>query len=208
MTAFRDLQMPSFPALEACLTPASWTPAPLEPSSVTALTSAPTSLTPRLIFALTVDGNRHRLRFTDCLHAPQAALNLVSVGRMLERGWRCTFEGSPPHCDLSCQGKSLGSVPLRSGLCFLDLEFVHFDAPLPLTSIPTLTAFARVPITLDLWHARLGHAGQGAVKRLSSVAIVFPSNPQTALKHRSSWSWFMQMLVVRCPCTPWLMFIC
>ncbi|KAG1837906.1 hypothetical protein DFJ58DRAFT_634733, partial [Suillus subalutaceus] len=34
-----------------------------------------------------------------------------------------------------------------------------------------LSAFAKVPLSWDLWHARLGHPGGSAVKRLSHFLI-------------------------------------
>ncbi|KIO06667.1 hypothetical protein M404DRAFT_138230 [Pisolithus tinctorius Marx 270] len=103
---------------------------------------------------LTIRGNRYQVHLTNCLHAPQAALHLVSVGWMLCQGWGCNFQGDPTRCELSHHGRPLGSVPLQSNnLCFLDLQFVCFDAPLPLTMTPVLSAFAQVLVTFDLWHA-------------------------------------------------------
>lgn len=63
---------------------------------------------------LSVGGDKHRVRLTNCLHAPQAALHLVSVGWMLRQGWVCNFQGDPARCELS-----LGGVQLQSNnLCF------------------------------------------------------------------------------------------
>ena len=117
------------------------------------------------ISLLNVGGHKHKVKFSGCLHAALGAmLNLLSMGWMLSKGWDCHFHGGPSHCDLSYHTSPLGSVPLQNNLCFLDLELLCFDAPLPLLQEPTpLTAFARVAITPDLWHAHLGHvSGEAA----------------------------------------------
>jgi Integrase core domain len=88
---------------------------------------------------------------------------------MLSRGWECNFKGTPPRCDLVCNGKELGSVPLVNHLCFLSLQFVPFDAPLLLMITPQLSAFLRVSVTHDLWHAHIGHVSGEAAKRLLQV---------------------------------------
>ncbi|KAG1784231.1 hypothetical protein EV702DRAFT_1191234 [Suillus placidus] len=49
---------------------------------------------------LSIGGKRHRIRLSNCLHAPSAMLNLLSVGWMLSKGWDCVFRASPPHCEL------------------------------------------------------------------------------------------------------------
>jgi len=120
---------------------------------------------------LTVSGDKRRVKFSGCLHTPGAMLNLLSVGWMLTKGWECHFWGDPSHCDISYHGSTLGSVPLQNNLCFLDLEFLRFDAPLPVLKTPTpLSAFARVAITHDLWHANLGHVDGEAARHASHFA--------------------------------------
>ena len=98
-------------------------------------------------------------------------LNLLSVGWMLTKGWECHFRGGPSRCNVSYRTSALGSVPLQNNLCFLDLEFLRFDEPLPILWMPTpLTAFARITITHDLWHAHLGHVGGNAARRAARFA--------------------------------------
>ena len=50
---------------------------------------------------LNVGGHKHKVKFSGCLHAPGAMLNLLSVGWMLAKGWDCHFHGGPSRCDLS-----------------------------------------------------------------------------------------------------------
>ena len=114
---------------------------------------------------LAIRGNKHKVKFSGCLHAPGVMLNLLSVGWMLTKGWDCHFCGGPSCCDVSYRALALGSIPLQNNLCFLDLEFLRFDEPLPILQTPTpLTAFARVAVTHDLWHAHLGHVGGDAAR--------------------------------------------
>ncbi|KAG6328143.1 hypothetical protein ID866_10946 [Astraeus odoratus] len=119
---------------------------------------------------LTVGESCYCVHFTGCLHALDAALSLISVGYMLSKGWECNFRGDPPHCNLVYHSRSLGKVPLVENLCFLPLKFIPFDAPLPLTISPWVSAFAQVPLTHDLWHARIGHVGGEAAKHLPGIA--------------------------------------
>lgn len=120
---------------------------------------------------LTIDGKVFRLRLTDCLHAPGALVNLLSVGRMLKKGWACNFSPSPPRVQLVYDGSALGEIPMTGNLFFLELKFIlpssHGPAPSPLNE---MCAFARVPMSFDLWHARLGHVGGEAVRRLPLFA--------------------------------------
>lgn len=117
----------------------------------------------------TIGGRTCRTRFTNYLHALGAMVNLLSVGYMVERGWSVNFLPDPVRCQLVCQGKSLGEVPMLSKLVFLDLRFVHPEQATP-SLLQELSAFAHVPVTWDLWHARMGHPGGDAVKRLPLIA--------------------------------------
>lgn len=113
-------------------------------------------------------------------------LNLLSVGWMLTKGWDCHFHGGPSHCNVSYHTLALGSILLQNNLCFLDLEFLHFDEPLPILQTPTpLTAFAHVTITHDLWHACLGHVGGDAARRAAHFmdgVVVASSLPLSVCK--------------------------
>jgi hypothetical protein len=91
----------------------------------------------------------------------------MSVGRMLHKGWECNFKPSPPQCQLVFRNNVLGDIPLRGNLVFLDLRFIPPSEPSPHLEI---LAFAKVPLSWDLWHAHLGHPGSDAVKQLPYFA--------------------------------------
>ena len=130
---------------------------------------------------LPVGHDKFSVRFSGCLHAPSAMLNLLSVGLMVAKGWKCNFCGAPPHCELVYRAQPLGSHLLQNNLCFLDIEFLHFDTPLLLLRSPVpLSAFACISPTSDLWHACLGHVGGNAathVARFADGADVTSSSP-------------------------------
>ena len=131
------------------------------------------------IALLPVGQDKFSVCFSGCLHVPSAMLNLLSIGSMVAKGWECNFRGAPPRCELVYHAQPLGSHLLQNNLCFLDVDFLHFDTPLPLLRSPVpLSAFARVSPTSDLWHARLGHVGGNAathVARFADGAVVDPS---------------------------------
>ena len=131
------------------------------------------------IALLPVGQDKFSVCFSGCLHVPSAMLNLLSIGSMVAKGWECNFRGAPPHCELVYHAQPLGSHLLQNNLCFLDVDFLHFNTPLPLLRSPVpLSAFARVSPTSDLWHARLGHVGSNAamhVARFADGAVVDPS---------------------------------
>jgi len=133
------------------------------------------------IALLPVGDDKFSVRFSGCLHAPSAMLNLLSVGWMVAKGWECNFRGAPPRCDLVYRTQPLGSHLLQNNLCFLDIEFLSVDTPLPLLKSPVpLSAFTRISPTSDLWHARLGHVGGDAathVDRFANGADVDSSSP-------------------------------
>ena len=116
-----------------------------------------------------------KLRLRNCLHAPDAQVDLLSVGKFLRKGFQCIFrpgefillgpEGSSPR--LECRG------PIHGDLGFLSLTFTRPDdsslvrelGP-PISSSPhESSAFVRPPATRDLWHARLGLVLAGPVTR-------------------------------------------
>ncbi|KIK32412.1 hypothetical protein CY34DRAFT_101548, partial [Suillus luteus UH-Slu-Lm8-n1] len=99
---------------------------------------------------LRVGNHVQRLRLGDCLHAPGALINLMSVGRMLNKGWECNFKPSPPRCQLVFCNDIVGDVPLMGNLVFLDLRFIPPSEPSPHLEV---SAFAKVPLSWDLWHA-------------------------------------------------------
>ena len=113
-----------------------------------------------------------RLRLRNCLHAPQAQLDLLSVGKFLRKGFYCDFrpgkfvikgpKAASPR--LRCEG------PIRGDLGFLDIVFAPPAAALPsmVSSSFEVAAFVRPTLTRDLWHARLGHTAPRAIMDLVS----------------------------------------
>ena len=103
-----------------------------------------------------------RLWLRDCLHAPDAVSNLLSVGRLINKGFRCSFEASrvtissPSDCSTTFSF----TCSLTGSLALLPLQFVA----------PESAAYARVTITRDLWHVRLGHIGESAIRALAKAA--------------------------------------
>ncbi|KAG2129254.1 uncharacterized protein EDB93DRAFT_1256316 [Suillus bovinus] len=41
---------------------------------------------------LTIDDKCQQIQLSDCLHALGALINLMSIGRMLKKGWECNFD--------------------------------------------------------------------------------------------------------------------
>jgi hypothetical protein len=131
---------------------------------------------------LSVNGQVFRLRLSDCLHAPGALVNLLSVGRMLKKGWACNFTPFPPRVQLVYNNDVLGDIPMTGNLFFIDLRFIHTNAQAAPSPLNEMSAFAQVPLSWDLWHARLGHVGGDAVKRLPLFAKGVKVSTQTPLR--------------------------
>ena len=135
---------------------------------------------------ITIGNVEHRVVLRDCLYAPEAVFNLVSVSRMLQRGWDCVFKSaslpSGPCCKFTHKGQHLGCVPMIENLCQLDIRFI------PLSRLSTtplsgeITAFADRPLTWDMWHARMGHPGGDSVKRLPLVVTGIKVDKEVALQ--------------------------
>ena len=124
---------------------------------------------------LILGGEKYQITLHECLHALGALVNLLSVGRMLVKGWDCEFKGSRggirSHCQLSYNGEVLGSLPLVGNLCHVDLRFIHPSELVSCTlRVKEISAMARPGATLDLWHARMGHPGGDLVKHLPLIA--------------------------------------
>ena len=98
-----------------------------------------------------------------CLHAPDAPINLLSVGALTEKGATFTFTAgcmtiSFPVTHPILPSFSFDAVPLRR-LSFLDCDFISPSPSLPptssLLSLPDsalLTLNSSLPLTPALWH--------------------------------------------------------
>ena len=119
----------------------------------------------------------------DCLHAPDAPINLISVGALTEKGATLTFAPNqttisfPPSHPL-LPDFSFIAFPFRR-LSFLNCDFVPPSAsslpvsPFPpvssflsLSDLALLTAFPPLALTPALWHRRFGHLGQAATRAI------------------------------------------
>ena len=106
-----------------------------------------------------------------CLHAPDAPINLLSVGALTERGMTVTFNplGAPtilsyPSTDSVLPNFSMTAEVIHR-LSFLKLDFVSpstLQSPLS-TAFPALT-FPKTKYTSTLWHRRFGHLGMDATR--------------------------------------------
>ena len=81
------------------------------------------------IVEIELGGSTHCITLKDCLHAPGTMLNLLLVGRMLQKGWDCNFKGATTstgsHCTLLYQGEQLGNVPASGNLFYLQVCFLY-----------------------------------------------------------------------------------
>jgi hypothetical protein len=149
---------------------------------------------------ITIGGVEHRITLRDCLYAPKAVFNLISVGRMLQWGWDCVFKGSllslGPYCEFSHKGRCLGQVPMVGNLCQLDM---HFVPQARLSTAPVameITAFIEQPLTWDTWHARLGHPGGDSVKCLPIIVTGVKVGKDTLLQRCEA------CVMAKHPCRP------
>ncbi|KAG2146247.1 hypothetical protein DEU56DRAFT_753739 [Suillus clintonianus] len=88
---------------------------------------------------LTIGGKRVRVRLSNCLHAPDALLNLLSVSCMNAKGWDVSFRSNMT-CELSYKGNLLGALPATGKLYAADMVFIPATAE-PASMGPELTAF-------------------------------------------------------------------
>lgn len=113
------------------------------------------------LYATTPDGES--LMFKKVLYVPKIACNLLSAGRIDERGGQIlTSRGV---CRVSVDGKVLLTARRDSG----GLYSVRLRATVPKAHAMT-AATTRAP--LRLWHARLGHVGVGAIRELHKKKMV------------------------------------
>ncbi|KAG2751680.1 hypothetical protein P692DRAFT_20727936, partial [Suillus brevipes Sb2] len=63
----------------------------------------------------TIGTRRLRMRLSNCLHAPNAMLNLLSVSCMNAKGWDVNFRSNMT-CELAYKGDPLGAIPATGKL--------------------------------------------------------------------------------------------
>ncbi|PPQ87937.1 hypothetical protein CVT25_001335, partial [Psilocybe cyanescens] len=104
-------------------------------------------------------GRSIRLKLNNCLHAPGAAVNLLSVGRLNSAGIGCNFIPNEGVC-LSKNGIAFASGHMINRLFSLDAEFI------PGPPSDERVMFVKVPESMYLHHLRLGHPGESATRTL------------------------------------------
>jgi hypothetical protein len=127
-------------------------------------------------FTLRLKGVTTTVKLRDCLHAPSACINLLSVGRMTGVGSKvgCVFDdGKFRIVKKNSDGTRVDiyeGVQTNNKLYFVDLEFV-----LPPRPVET-ALFTKVTETMDLWHHHMGHIGETATRNLlkSVKGVKFP----------------------------------
>jgi hypothetical protein len=125
---------------------------------------------------LTLGSTTTTVKLRDCLHAPSACVNLLSVGRMTATGSKlgCRMDDGKfvivwKNADGSrtniYEGKQSGN------LYFVNLEFIY-----PPGRRVESVFFTKVLETMDLWHHRMGHIGEEATRSLlqSVKGVTFP----------------------------------
>ena len=115
------------------------------------------------------------IKLRECLHAPSACINLLSVGRMTAVGSKvgCVFDDGKFQIVKNSDGSHVAiceGMQTNNKLYFIDLKFVL--PPKPIKSV----LFTKVTESMDLWHHRMGHIGKAATRNLlkSVKGISFP----------------------------------
>jgi len=116
-------------------------------------------------------GQMGHLLFTlrGCLYAPDAPINLISVGTLTEHGLKVIFHPggttdlSLPPDDLDLPGFTFSATVIRC-LSLLNCDFVlPDDNILKPVAFPALS-FPKVVLSPSLWHRRFGHLGKDATR--------------------------------------------
>ena len=116
----------------------------------------------------------------DCLHAPDAPINLISVGALTEKGAVFTFSRGQTTIAFPSDHPVLPSfsfdATVLNRLSFLDCNFIlppssitpSLSDPssplLDLDDVALATVFPQVSLTPELWHRRFGHLGIEATR--------------------------------------------
>ena len=149
-------------------------------------------------------GQTRRMVLKGCLHVPDTAVNLLSQGRFDEEGYFITTGSNkailfrPPTSSLE---RDIWTEAPRIGYLYWPvIEFIPLSSnlnidldPSPsvldsLDAIPDTAAYLHVPLTAELWHARLGHAGKDYTSVMLSgrYATGITSTTKTMTSHCES----------------------
>ena len=106
-----------------------------------------------------------------CLHAPDAPINLLSVGALTEAGLTISFTPNTPTLisyplsDPDLPGFSISATVVRR-LSLLCLDFVPPPAVSPIPQAYPAFTFPKTLHNSTLWHRRFGHLGMDATREV------------------------------------------
>jgi hypothetical protein len=103
----------------------------------------------------------------DVLYAPEVWQNLLSVNQLLRLGFEIVFKNIGVKIFLDKHYYGCGFV--SNGFTILDINNLCYD-----NTIALLTSSDNVYNDSILWHARLGHIGEGRMKRLATEGLIDP----------------------------------
>ena len=130
------------------------------------------------LVCLTLGSTTMMVKLRDCLHAPSACVNLLSVGRMTAAGSKLGCSMDDGKFVIVWKNPDGSRVNIYEGKQSNNLYFVHLEFVYPPGKRPVESAFfTKVPETMDLWHHRMGHIGEAATKSLlrSVKGVTFPA---------------------------------
>lgn len=130
------------------------------------------------------DGSVKVITLLDCLYAPDCPVNLLSVGRLVDRvGLRVLFDEARTICwehNPTQRPRRVAVMPRVNHLTMMRLEFIppppklsRLEVSLSARGGAVDTVFRPSPLTVELWHRRLNHMGWEGVKNvLRGKAVV------------------------------------
>ncbi len=109
-----------------------------------------------------------------CLHAPDAPINLISVGALTENGMYVGFGKHKTTCYFPQSHKGLQNSSFQADvigcLSFLNCKFILPPDPdnIPASANAMLPTFQKPDLDAYLWHCRTGHPSQETTKCIVS----------------------------------------
>ncbi len=103
----------------------------------------------------------YNVQLTDVLHVPGLTTNLLSVRAVNDKGKECLFKDG--QCHIYCRGTLIGKAELEGKLYVLRCQKTPKDEK----AYP-----AKEEAATELWHLRLGRAGQQKLHKLHEMGII------------------------------------
>jgi hypothetical protein len=110
--------------------------------------------------------DRSVLKIPEVLVVPDAAIRLISIGRLADLGYSTIFQDS--RTALIARKKNVLASASRAGRGLYAIDV--YDEPTALFAVSEQIACAAVG--LDVWHARLGHPGNAVIEQLARSQAV------------------------------------